>query len=205
MLRHSASRNGQEPTDMQRRIFMGGALAVLLSPSGRVLAEENHRGPENPFIVLLKGLYQPVSFADAPPNNLGLSMVNLSDGSYSRTRIYPVFGIRESKDEDRPIGSFYVQFTGDLCAYDLPGGALVMRFNSPPPGAPPGFNGFVPFPDGKGGNFLEGTFELVILEATGIYKAFQGGHNHMVDRLHQLANGSFDEFCFCNISQYDFP
>jgi hypothetical protein len=132
-------------------------------------------------------------------------MVNLSDGSYSRTRIYPVFGIRESKDEDRPIGNFYVQFTGNLCAYDLPGGALAMRFNSPPAGAPLGFNGFVPFPDGKGGNFLEGTFELVILEATGIYKAFQGGHNHMVDKLHQLANGSFDEFCFCNISQYDFP
>jgi hypothetical protein len=190
---------------MQRRIFMGGTLAALLSPSGRVLAEENHRGPENPFIVLLKGLYQPVSFADAPPNNLGLSMVNLSDGSYSRTRIYPVFGIRESKDEDRPIGNFYVQFAGNLCAYDLPGGALAMRFNSPPAGAPPGFNGFVPFPDGKGGNFLEGTFELVILEATGIYKAFQVGHNHMVDRLHQLVNGNFDEFCFCNISQYDFP
>jgi hypothetical protein len=81
--------------------------------------------------------------------------VNLSDGSYSRTRIYPVFGIRESKDEDRPIGNFYVQFTGDLCAYDLPGGALAMRFNSPPAGGPPGFNGFVPFPDGKGGNFLK--------------------------------------------------
>ena len=80
-----------------------------------------------------------------------------------------------------------------------------MSFNSAPAGAPPGFNGFVPFPDGKGGNFLEGTFELVILEATGIYRAFQGGHNHMADRLHQLADGSFDEFCFCNISQYDFP
>jgi hypothetical protein len=73
-------------------------------------------------------------------------------------------------------------------------------------GAPPGFNGFVPFPDGMGGIFLEGTFELTILEATGIYRAFQGGHNHMVDRLHQLANNAgFDEFCFCNISQYQFP
>jgi len=54
---------------------------------------------------------------------------------------------------------------------------------------------------------LEGTFELMILEATGIYRAFQGGHNHMVDRLHQLdaAGTKFDEFCFCNISQYEFP
>jgi hypothetical protein len=27
----------------------------------------------------------------------------------------------------------------------------------------------------------------------------------MVDNLHQLADGSFDEFCFCNISTYQFP
>ncbi len=142
---------------------------------------------------------------DGPADNLGLSAVNLSDGSYSRTLIYPVFGIPESRDQDTFIGKFYVQFTGNLCAYELAGGALAMSFNDVPPGAPPGFNGFVPFPDGTGGSYLEGTFELMILEATGIYRAFQGGHNHMVDRLHQLANGSFDEFCFCNISQYEFP
>jgi hypothetical protein len=63
-------------------------------------------------------------------------------------------------------------------------------------------------PDGSGGQYDEGTFELEILEATGIYSAFAGGHNHMVDKLHQLApiaNGRFDEFCFCIISQYQFP
>jgi len=146
-----------------------------------------------------------VPVGDGPADNLGLSAVNLSDGSYSRTLIYPVFGIPESRDQDTFIGKFYVQFTGNLCAYELAGGALAMSFNDVPPGAPPGFNGFVPFPDGTGGSYLEGTFELMILEATGIYRAFQGGHNHMVDRLHQLANGSFDEFCFCNISQYEFP
>ena len=80
-----------------------------------------------------------------------------------------------------------------------------MSFNSVPAGAPPGFNDFVPFPDGHNGVFLEGTFELMIIEATGVYGAFQGGHNHMVDKLHQLANGQFDEFCFCNISTYQFP
>ena len=202
--------NGQEPTNMQRRIFMGGALAALLSPSGRVLAEENHRGPENPFIVLLKGIYQSVAAADAPADNLGLKTVTLNDGTYSKTRIYPVFGILEGNDQDKPIGTFY--FGGpnaNLCAYDLPRGAIAMKFNDPPTGVPPelGFNNFstLPFPDGQGGSYLEGTFELVILEATGIYRDFQGGHNHMVDRLHQLANGSLDEFCFCNISQYQFP
>jgi hypothetical protein len=201
----SESGNGQEPTNMQRRTLIGGALAALFSSSVRVMAKENDEQPNDPFIVLLKGLYQPVGAGQGPPNNLGLSTVNLSDGTYSRTRIYPIFGISENTDQDRSIGKFYVQFAGNLCAYDLPGGALAMSFDSIPAGAPPGFNGFVPFPDGMGGNYLEGTFELVILEATGIYRPFQGGHNHMVDRLHQLANGGLNEFCFCHISQYQFP
>jgi len=199
------SGNGLEPANIPRRTLIGGTLAAFLLSSVRVSAQENDRPPNDPFILLLKGLYQPVPVGDGPANNLGLSVVNLSDGSYSKNAIYPVFGISGSKDQDRPIGTFFVQPAGNLCAYDLPGGALAMSFNSVPPGAPPGFNAFVPFPDGLGGNFLEGTFELVILEATGLYRAFQGGHNHMVDRLHQLADGSFDEFCFCNISQYQFP
>ena len=185
--------------------MIGGALAALLSSSVRVKAEENDERPNNFFILLLKGLYQPVPAGHGPADNLGLTSVNLSDGSYARNLIYPVFGIPESREQDRSIGTFFVQPTGSLCAYELPGGALAMSFSSVPPGAPPGFNAFVPFPDGTGGNYLEGTFELVILEATGIYRGFQGGHNHMVDRLHQLANGNFDEFCFCNISEYQFP
>jgi hypothetical protein len=124
--------------------------------------------------------------------------VNLSDGSYSVTKIYPVFGI-DGTDEDKKkaIGNFYVQFGGGgHCAYDLPGGAIAMHFTS---------GGFTPHDDGQGGQFLEGTFELTIMEATEVYRAFQGGHSHMVDRLHHLANGSFDEFCSCVISQYPFP
>jgi len=58
-------------------------------------------------------------------------------------------------------------------------------------------------PDDQGGQVLEGTFELTVLEATGIYKPFVGGHNHMVDRLHFLApgdgSGGIDEYCFCNV------
>jgi hypothetical protein len=203
----SKSGNGQEPTNIQRRTLIGGALAALLASPVRLMAEENDGRPNNPFILLLKGLYQPVPVGDGPANNLGLSAVNLSDGSYSRTLIYPVFGIPESRDQDKFIGKFYVQITGNLCAYDLPDGAIAMQFASSPVLQDIGFNTFVPFPDGKGGFFLEGTFELMILEATGIYRAFQGGHNHMVDRLHQLdaVGTKFDEFCFCNISQYEFP
>jgi len=182
---------------------LGGAFAAMLASPRLVLADDGDR-PNDPFIVLLRGFYQPV--VTGP--DLGLSSVNLSDGTYSRTRIYPVYGIKGDENRgntSKPIGTFYVQFAGDLCAYDLPGGAIAMRFAMPPDGAPQGFNGFVPFPDGQNGFFLEGTFELDIIEATGVYRAFQGGHNHMVDRLHQLADGRFNEQCFCNISTYPFP
>jgi hypothetical protein len=184
---------------------MGGALAALLAAPKLVLADRG-KPPNDPFIVLLKGVYAPVTASDAPANNLGLSSVNLSDGTYSRVPIYPIFGIDNSHNQDRAIGTFYVQFAGDLCAYDLPGGSIAMQFLPAPGGAPPGYNAFVAHDDGAGGFYLEGTWELTIVEATGVYRAFEGGHNHMVDRLHQLSNGtSFDEFCFCNISQYEFP
>jgi hypothetical protein len=176
----------------------GGTLIGLLSTSERAVAQETAK-PNNPFILLLKGIYRPV--ASGP--DLGLSAVNLNDGSYARTRIFPVFGISSDDDAEheqkqKPIGDFYTQSgnPGALCAYDLPGGTIAMQFIS---------GGFTPHPDGAGGNFLEGTFELKILEATGVFRAFEGGHNHMVDRLHQLANSRLDEFCFCVISQYQFP
>ena len=63
----------------------------------------------------------------------------------------------------------------------------------------------VTVPDGQGGKYLEGTFELSILEATGIYRPFVGGHNHMVDKLQLLApgdgSGGAYEYCFCFISR----
>jgi hypothetical protein len=198
------------PRNQQRRNFIGGTLAVLAaSPmllSSRPVVAKQIDTPTDPFILLLTGIYQPVAVGQGP--NLGLTTVNLGDGSYSETKIYPIFGITNEGgaiDQDQTIGNFFVQFDGSLCAYQLPGGAIAMQFEAPPAGAPPGFNGFVPFPDGKKGVFLEGTFELTILEATGIYAPFKGGHNHMVDKLHQLADGTFDEFCFCNISTYQFP
>jgi hypothetical protein len=199
-----------------------GALAALLSSTRRTIAQATDATaapptslktlPTDPFILLLHGVYVPIT--NGP--NLGLSGINLMDGTYSRTRIYAVFGVPDPEGEDeretnkvptKPIGNFYVQFNGSLCAYELPGGAIAMQFLDPPKGAPPGYNAFItPGPsDGKGGSFLQGTFELNITDATGIYEQFKGGHNHMVDRLHQLASGKLDEFCFCNISQYPFP
>jgi hypothetical protein len=186
------------PALLTRKKAIGGAL-VALSPllfPARLMAQGKAR-PDDSFVLLLKGLYQPVVHGP----NLGLSTVDLSDGSYSTTKIYAVNGLpghkndHDHKDDNKPIGDFYAQFAGDLCAYHIPGGSFSMRFTG---------QDTVFVDDGHGGRFLEGTFELTILEATGIYKPFVGGHNHMVDKLHFLApgdgSGGAEEFCFCNIS-----
>jgi hypothetical protein len=170
---------------------IGGALAALVAFPGRIAAQGNAVLNDS-FVVLLKGLYQPV--VQGP--NLGLSMVDLNDGSYSTTKIYPVNGTPGNKNEKKAVGKFYVQFAGELCAYHLPGGSFAMRFT----------DSDVTFvSDGVGGRYLEGTFELTVLEATGIYQSFVGGHNHRVDKLHFLApgdgSGGFDEYCFCFVSR----
>src|SRR6267142_5104528 len=154
---------------------------------------EDHSVPKDPFVLLLNGLYHPVAREDGPALGLSRAGVNLNDGSYSVTQIYPVHveGIACHATEDTAIGKFFVQFAGSLCAYQIPGGALAMQFI-------PDCGGFRPdVPDGLGGAYMNGTFELKILEATGRFRAFEDGHNHMVDRLHRLANGAgFDEYCF---------
>ena len=174
-----------------RRTVIGGALVALLSLPGRVMAQ-GKAVPNDLFVLLLKGLYHPVVHGP----DLGLSVVDLNDGSYSTTKIYPVFGLPGNKNIRKSVGDFYVQLAGDLCAYRVPGGSFAMRFIG---------NDFIFVPDGHGGQFLEGTFDLSILEATGIFKSFEGGQNHMVDRLHFLApgdgSGGLDEFCFCFISR----
>jgi hypothetical protein len=102
---------------INRRTAIGGALAAL-SPlvfPGRVLAQ-GKAVPNDSFVLLLKGLYQPVVHGP----DLGLSTVDLSDGSYSTTTIYPVNGIPGNENENKAVGSFYVQFTGDKMASGRP-------------------------------------------------------------------------------------
>ena len=178
---------------ISRRSAIGGAVVGLsaLAFSGRAVAQEAAK-PTDSFVLLLKGLYQPVPHGP----NLGLSSVDLGDGSYSKTKIYPVQGIPGNQNPNKAVGDFYANFV-DLCAYHVPGGSFAMQFTGQD-------THFVPDGGGEGGQFLEGTFELTILEATGIYKPFVGGHNHMVDKLHFLppgdGSGGFDEYCFCFIS-----
>lgn len=178
---------------LNRRTVIGGvsvALTSLVLP-GRAMAEEG-AVHDDLFVLLLKGKYEPVVHGP----NLGLKTVNLNDGSYSTTKIYPVVGIPGHKNLHKSVGDFYVQFTGDLCAYHVPGGSFAMRFTG---------SDVVSVDDGQGGTFLNGTWELTILEATGRYRSFVGGHNHMVDTLHLLApgdgSGGAVEYCFCFISR----
>lgn len=186
-------------TAIKRRTVIGGALVALLAfPEGAHAQEKPEKAEKakvkDSFVLLLKGLYHPV--VQGP--NLGLSTVDLGDGSYSTTKIYPVSGIAGSENVNQAIGDFSVQFAGDLCAYDVPGGSFSMRFTG---------QNTVFVDDGSGGRFLQGTFDLTILEATGIFRHVVGGHNHMLDNLHFLGSadgsGGVDEYCVCFITRHD--
>jgi hypothetical protein len=184
-----------DQTVVNRRTAIGGGLAGLaaLAWPGQVRAQAKMQS-DDAFVLLLQGLYKPVTHGP----KLELSTIHLDDGSYSTTQIYPVMGITGDTNLTKAIGDFFVQFTGDLCAYHIPGqGSFSMRFGD-------SNANFVE--DGQGGKFLIGTFELTILEAKGIFKRFAGGHNHMVDKLHFLApgdgSGGADEYCFCFISRH---
>src|SRR5207344_3139221 len=128
---------------------VGGALVTLLARPELAFAQGSEPAS---LIVLLRGLYQPV--VDGP--DLGLSTVDLSDGSYSTTKIYPVSGVKNQTDVLQSCGDFYVQFEGNLCAYDLPGGAIAMRFTD---------SKTENVDDGSGGTYVQGTWELKNPEA----------------------------------------
>ena len=152
--------------------------------------------PADTFRILLSGPYKPVAQGHGP--DLGLTTVDLSDGSFNTTKIFAVSGLSEdimghgNGATKKPIGNFYVQFDGSSAAYDLPGGAISMVFTG---------RNDQNVPDGQGGTYFVGTYELDIPEATGIYQSFVGGHNTMVDILHLLADGSAVEHCICIISR----
>jgi hypothetical protein len=179
----------------------GMAEALTMPESARSLMAPGEP-PASPFVILLAGPYEPV--VRCP--DLGLLTVNPCDGSYSTTKIYPVSDQNEEQEANRgyqrgdrnreaekAIGSFYVSIGGNKpVAYDLPGGAMAMVFTG---------DDVQRIPDGQGGTFIVGTFDLNITEATGIYESFVGGQNKMVDILHRLADGTFVEHCYCIISR----
>jgi len=106
---------------ISRRAAIGGGIAGLAGLSGLMLFPAQLLAKEpasDAFVVLLKGRYQPVVRGPS----LGLSSVNLDDGSYSTVPIYPVSGTPGNKDPNKAVGNFYVQFAGSLC-----GGAVFQK------------------------------------------------------------------------------
>ena len=105
-----------------------GALVSLLTSTRQTIAQsttgvpptDTKTVPTDPFILLLRGIYVPIIRGP----DLGLEGIDLSDGTYSRTRIYPVFGIPSADNENQnekdinvnktPIGNFYVQLSLDF-------------------------------------------------------------------------------------------
>jgi hypothetical protein len=196
-------------TKIKNFILISSFVATLIPVPLQSAAPSPHSGglPADTFSILLSGPYKAVPeepIVDC--RHLGLLQANICDGSYSKTNIFFVSGLpdensgranrgKRSDDDERDmekIGTFYVQFAGNHAAYDLPGGALTMLFTA---------DNLAPAPDGQGGMYFVGTLDLDIVEATGIFKSFVGGHNKMVDILHQLADGTFVEHCFCVISR----
>jgi hypothetical protein len=179
-------------------LLLGAMVSLLSGPVQAAGSSPQDRSGQlgNTFSILLEGPYKQVLHA----NDLGLTMVDLDDGSFSKTKIFRVSGLPEEDrdhgnrdgDTKKPIGTFYVQFKGNLAAYDLPGGAITMVFTG---------QNVQEVPDGQGGSYIIGTFELDIPEATGRFESFVGGHNTMVDILHHLADNSFVEHCICIISR----
>ncbi len=95
------------------------AFAEALTTTAEALSPLKEGAPlGDTFVILLQGPYEPV--VRCP--DLGLSQVNLCDGSYSTTKIYTVDGLPEKGREhanptaEKPIGNFYVQFVGSLGA-----------------------------------------------------------------------------------------
>jgi hypothetical protein len=180
-------------------LLVGAMVSLLSGPVQAAGSSPQDRSGQlgDTFSILLEGPYKQVLHAP----DLGLTMVDLDDGTFSKTKIFRVSGLPEEDrdhgnrdgDTKKPIGTFYVQFKGNLAAYDLPGGALTMVFRPSPT--------LTPVSDGQGGTYFVGTLQLDIVEATGIYESFVGGQNNMVDILHMLADGSFVEHCFCIISR----
>jgi hypothetical protein len=155
-----------------------------LIASSTALADGARRGAHRePFVLLLHGIYEPV--AEDP--DLGLSTVNLDDGTYSKCNIRRLSG--GPKPRSRGGGSFYVNFDVTLCAYELPGGAFAAVFDE-----------FVyEIVEINGELYQVGTAQLTISEANGVYRSLAGGSIHMEFITRMIDEVTFDEFCICII------
>ncbi|HUS35533.1 MAG TPA: hypothetical protein VM680_09305 [Verrucomicrobiae bacterium] len=165
-----------------------GTTLLLASLSARA-GDAKAVPPANNFVVLLEGTFQRAGVVA----DFGLQLPNLNNGKYQKVPFYHVeSGVPGPNDP--VVGTFYALGGEGYFCYDLGKGALTAMMIM-------GASDTETIPDGEGGVFIVGTYELDILEATGIYRSFLGGHIHMVDNLHVTAAGTFVEHCFCFISK----
>ena len=178
-------------TNTLKRLTLAAAFATtLLLPTSIARADDTKAvPPANKFVVLLEGTFQPAGLVA----DFGLELPNLNNGRYQTVPFYHVeSGVPGPND---PVaGAFYALGGEGFFCYDLGKGALTAMMIM-------GASVTETIPDGAGGVFINGTYELDILEATGIYRSFLGGHIHMLDVLHRTAAGTFIEHCFCFISK----
>ena len=160
------------------------AAVTVLSAPANVRGEDGPVVPGDPFVLLLQGIYQPVSHGP----DLGLDVVDLDDGSYAKCDIYRVSGLPGTTIAT--VGTFWVNFDVTLCAYQLPGGTFSAEFTE----------FLFEFVEIDGELYQVGTAELVIPEATGIYQSYVGGSIHMEFVTRMIDEVTFDEFCFYFIS-----
>ena len=176
-----------------KNLKFAALAATLLFQTSIARADDHVKAvpPSNPFVILLEGTFE---LAGVVPD-FGLDLPNLNNGIYQKVPIYNLdSGVPGPTDE--AVGTFYALGGDELVAYDLPKGALTALFVG---------RDTVVTPDGEGGIYIIGTWELDILEATGIYRSFANGHIHMVDVLHRTGTAAtgfvFIEHCFCYISR----
>ena len=180
---------------INNKLTLAALAATLLFQTSITRADDHGKAvpPSNPFVILLEGTYVPAGVVP----DLGLDLVNLNNGLYKTVPIYNIdSGV--PGPTDKAVGAFYAFGSPGVVAYDLRKGALTAQFVG---------QNTVVIPDGAGGIYINGTYELNIMEANGIYRSFAGGHIHMVDVLHRTGTAAtgfvFVEHCFCYISKIE--
>src|SRR5207244_13126209 len=84
-----------------------GTLIALLSFPGQAVGQL----PNDPFVILLNGIYQPVVHG----LNLGLAQVNLSAGTYGNIDMYRVSGL--SYNRGNATGNFHARLSFRLLLF----------------------------------------------------------------------------------------
>src|SRR5260370_27448801 len=126
LINENKSSSEKELTNIRRRTLIGGALVALLPSPERVMAQgkvldrrrEDNSEPKDPLVLLLSGPYHPVVAGTGPDLHLQGAGVDLNDGSYSVTQIFPVHveGIPCRAHAYTPISKIYVHAEDSTCA-----------------------------------------------------------------------------------------